>query len=100
VLLSHIDDADLAEAYKRAGGFCLPHFQLTLSQAGSASVRLLAAWQAHVWSQLRGELDELIRKHDYRFRSEVVTDAEADSWERAVAAVVGEAEPDEDDGHL
>jgi hypothetical protein len=37
-------------------------------------------------------LDELIRKHDYRFRSEPVTDEEADSWERAVAAVVGEGE--------
>jgi hypothetical protein len=95
VLLSHIDDATLAEAYKRAGGICLPHFQLALGHSGSAAVKLLAAWQAEAWSQLRGELDELIRKHDYRFRSEPVTDAEADSWERAVAAVVGEAEPKE-----
>lgn len=44
----------------------------------------------------RDDLDELIRKHDYRFRSEVVTGAEADSWERAVAAVVGESEPARD----
>jgi hypothetical protein len=36
----------------------------------------------------------LIRKHDYRFRSEVVTEEEADAWQRAVAAVTGEAEPD------
>ncbi len=93
VLISHMDDAALAEAYKQAGGICLPHFQLALGQAGSSAVRLLAAWQADAWSRLRAELDELIRKHDYRFRSEPVTPAEADSWERAVAAVVGEAEP-------
>ena len=93
VLLSHMNDADLAEAYKQAGGICLPHFQLALGQSGSAAVKMLATWQAEAWSRLRGELDELIRKHDYRFRSEKVTDEEADSWERAVAAVVGEAEP-------
>lgn len=93
VLLSHINDAALSEAYKQAGGICLPHFQLALSQASASAIRQLAEWQAAAWSRLRGELDELIRKHDYRFRSEPVTDAEADSWERAVAAVVGEEEP-------
>lgn len=93
VLLSHVNDTALGEAYKKAGGICLPHFQLALSQAGAASIRLLAGWQAEAWSQLRGELDELIRKHDYRFRSEKITEPESDSWERAVAAVVGEAEP-------
>jgi hypothetical protein len=96
VLLSHMDDAELAEVYKRAGGICLPHFQLALSQAGAAAVKLLAAWQAEAWTQLRSELEELIRKHDYRFRSETITEAEADAWERAVAAIVGEGEPGED----
>ena len=43
VLLSHIERrGHLAEAYKQAGGICLPHFQLALSQAGQAAVRLLA----------------------------------------------------------
>jgi hypothetical protein len=93
VLLSHVHDAALGEAYKQAGGICLAHFQLALSQAGSSSVPLLVGWQSEAWARLRGELDELIRKHDYRFRSEPVAEAEADSWERAVAAVVGEAEP-------
>lgn len=97
VLLSHVADPALAEAYKQAGGICLPHFQLALSHASSASIRLLASWQASAWSQLRGELDELIRKHDYRFRSEPVTEAEADAWTRAVGAVVGEAEPEENE---
>lgn len=97
VLLSHVADDGLAEAYKNAGGICLPHFQLALSHASSAAIRSLAKWQAAAWSRLRGELDELIRKHDHRFRSEPVTDAEAASWERAVAAVVGEAEPKDED---
>jgi hypothetical protein len=94
VLLSYINDTSLEAAYKSAGGICLPHFQLALSQASASAVRTLAGWQAEAWSRLRGELDELIRKHDYRFRSEPVTEDEASSWKRAVAAVVGAAEPE------
>lgn len=93
VLLSHINDAALADAYKQAGGICLPHFQIALGEAGGSAIRILAGWQIEAWSQLRDELDELIRKHDYRFRSEKITEAEADAWQRAVAAVAGEAEP-------
>jgi hypothetical protein len=46
---------------------------------------------------LRDELDELIRKHDYRFRSEPISDREAVSWTRAVAALVGEPVPQDKD---
>jgi hypothetical protein len=94
VLLSHIDDTALGDAYKQAGGICLPHFQLAQSHASASTVKQLAGWQAEAWARLRGELDELIRKHDYRFRSETVTEAEASAWKRAVAAVTGEAEPE------
>lgn len=93
ILLNHLGDSAIAEAYQQAGGICLPHFQLALGQGSQSAGVTLAGWQAQAWAQLRDDLDELIRKHDYRFRSETVTDDEADSWERAVAAVVGEAEP-------
>jgi hypothetical protein len=52
----------------------------------------LAQLQATAWRPLRDDLDELIRKHDHRFLQERVTDTEADSWRRAVAAVTGAAE--------
>ena len=93
ILLNHLGDAAIADAYRQAGGICLPHFQLALAQGSQSAGNALAAWQAQAWSRLRDDLDALIRKHDYRFRSEPVTEEEADSWERAVAAVVGEAEP-------
>ncbi len=95
ILLNHVGDNAIADAYRKAGGLCLPHFQITISHASQAAVKELAGWQAEAWSRLRGELDELIRKHDYRFRSEPVTEAETVAWERAVAAVVGEPEPEE-----
>jgi len=95
-LLKHVSDADVAESYVAAGGLCLPHFTETLVQAGAhasgTASRSLSDWQATAFRRLRDELDELIRKHDYRFSSEAITEQEAVAWTRAVAATVGEAE--------
>jgi hypothetical protein len=92
-LLKHLDAAEVAAAYAAAGGLCLPHFQVVLSHASEESARVLAQWQEASLCRLRAELDELIRKHDYRFRGEPTTEEEAVSWRRAVAAAVGEHDP-------
>jgi hypothetical protein len=91
-LLKHMGTSEVADAFSTSSGLCVPHFQLALSHAGTGDASTLAAWQGAALRRLRDELDELIRKHDYRFRSEPITEAEADSWERAVASVVGERE--------
>ncbi len=91
-LLRHLDSDDIQAGYVATGGLCLPHFQLTLSHASTGQAKTLAAWQAEAWRKLRGELDELIRKHDYRFQGETISEDEADSWERAVAAMIGDEE--------
>ncbi|MCU0508812.1 MAG: hypothetical protein MUC34_10480 [Anaerolineae bacterium] len=93
ILLNHLGDAEIGATYRASGGLCLPHFQLVLGQGSQSAGNTLAEWQAEGWSRLRDQLDELIRKHDYRFRSEIVTDEEAEAWQRAIAAVTGEAEP-------
>ena len=91
-LLKHVSDADVAESYVAAGGLCLPHFTASLAHASGAASQSLADWQAAAFRRLRDELDELIRKHDYRFSGEAITEQEAVAWTRAVAAAVGEAE--------
>lgn len=93
ILLKHLDDTAIGAAYIAEGGLCLPHFQVALSHAGPGAAKTLADWQAQAWRRLRDELDELIRKHDHRFRHEPVSEAEAAAWQRAVAAIVGENEP-------
>jgi Family of unknown function (DUF6062) len=93
-LLKHLDSAEVAPAYAAAGGLCLPHVQVVLSHASEEATRTLAKWQEGALSCLRDELDELIRKHDYRFQHEPVNEEEADAWQRAVAALVGEREPE------
>jgi hypothetical protein len=98
ILLKHLDDRALQQAYAAAGGLCLPHLRLTLSHAGGGAQQVLAGLQATAWGHLRADLDELIRKHDHRFLKERITDAEADAWQRAVAAVTGAAEVRDESG--
>ena len=97
ILLRHIEDEAIAAEYQRGSGLCIPHLDRTLANASQSASRTLAAWQANAWTRLRNELDELIRKHDYRFRHEPVTTEESVSWQRGVAAAVGSAEPKGDE---
>jgi hypothetical protein len=69
---------------------CLPHLRtvLSLPRAGQAYEALIGAQRA-VWLRLMAELDEFIRKNDYRFVHEPMTEEESTSWTRALDAVVG-----------
>jgi hypothetical protein len=93
VLRAHLGDAEINAAYRAAGGLCLPHLRAVLARARGTEGETLRQWQLAIYKDLRGELDELIRKHDYRFRQEPVG-SEADAWLRAVARLVGEPDPD------
>ena len=91
-LLEHIGDSDIARAFSHSGGLCLPHFRQTLQQVKDGiAARKLIAMQLAVWDQLLGELNEFIRKQDYRFRDEGLA-AEGDAWLRAIAAISGQRE--------
>ena len=94
-LIKHLGEAEIAELYQTGGGLCLPHFRATLLGASSRARLVLVGWQRQVMRALHGELGELIRKHDYRFTGEPIGE-EADSWQRAVALVIGEGEPNPD----
>lgn len=90
VLLLHLASAELQSAYTASAGLCLPHLRQGLGLANSdEEVRALAALQQQVYDRLIGELDEFIRKHDYRFRHEEMG-RERDAPRRAIAATVGE----------
>lgn len=89
VLLQYLRDEDIATRYVPAGGLCLPHLRLAISLGIPEQAQTLQAWQTQVYQTLVGQLDEFIRKQDYRFASEPVGE-EGNAWRRAVAAVVGE----------
>jgi hypothetical protein len=93
-LLRNFGDEAFAAAFDACGGLCRAHLAATLRAADATTARELAARQAAAWRRLEAELDEFIRKHDYRFQGEIL-DAERDVWRRALRLSSGWYEEDE-----
>jgi hypothetical protein len=88
-LLRHLDDPRLRQAYLASAGVCLPHLRRALRlMEGDAQRQALLDVQRAIWQRLLAELDEFIRKNDYRFRGEGFG-PEGDSWLRALASISG-----------
>lgn len=89
VLLENWDDDFLRTAFKESSGLCLPHLRMALGRAKyREKFDKLKQVQLEIWQRLLAELDEFIRKQDYRFSHEPVGD-ERDSWSRAINIVSG-----------
>ena len=88
-LLAWVGEADMRRAIEAGSGLCLPHLDETLSHCRDeeAEAYLLRTHRASL-ENLLGELAELIRKNDYRFRHEPVG-SERDAWRRAVRRLTG-----------
>ena len=88
--LEWVEAGRLADRLPGAMGLCLPHLALGLRLVRSeADLQVLLASTRARWWALRAELDEYLRKQDYRFRREPYG-AEVDAPWRAVAGMVGE----------
>jgi hypothetical protein len=88
-LVKGLGDEPFRNAYVTSDGLCIPHLRTALAGATDAAAfdslrdRALSTQEA-----LLADLDETIRKHDYRFRHEPAG-SEAGSPARAVAHVAG-----------
>jgi hypothetical protein len=87
-LLRNLGDDAFAQAFDDSAGLCRTHLATALRAADGETARALAARQAALWRRLEADLDEFIRKHDYRFKDEII-EAERDVWRRALQTVSG-----------
>src|SRR5262245_7068148 len=87
-LLHNLGDSPFAAAFDASAGLCRVHLAATLRAADSERARALAARQAAIWRRLEADLDEFIRKHDYRFKGEAF-EGERDVWRRALQLASG-----------
>jgi hypothetical protein len=88
-LLLNWDDDRLQQKFRNSAGLCLSHLRLTLARTrDAAQFEALRAAHLAIWRDLIGELDEFIRKQDYRFADEEIG-AEGTSWSRAIDLVSG-----------
>jgi len=89
IMLDSLNDERVRTALQASAGLCLPHLRRAFQLArDEATFEILVALTRDRLTALRAELDEFIRKNDYRFRDEGFG-PEGDSWRRAIAQIVG-----------
>jgi hypothetical protein len=91
VLRKRLPDPAVRQKYEAGDGLCLPHIDQAL-QADDDGARALAEAAVSMLGAIVGDLDEYIKKHDYRFTTPV-WDGGEDTPERAVERAVGHRPP-------
>ncbi|MBN1900188.1 hypothetical protein JW926_02530 [Candidatus Sumerlaeota bacterium] len=83
-LLNGIGETEMKDAFEKSPGLCLFHLLQSLTFNKNADTRqYLISLHEGKYSGLLSELQEFIRKHDYRY-SDKKMGKESDSWLRAV----------------
>ncbi len=90
VLFEHLGAGGLREEYETSDGLCLPHLAEALPRSRGEARRFLLEAESRKLSGLAAELDEIVRKNDYRFREEPWGD-EKDAWIRATRKLAGDS---------
>lgn len=81
-------DQEVAAALDRSDGLCCRH-TLAALRVGGPGAELVAEHTRQQIDELLHDLDEVIRKEDYRFRDEPRTDGERSAPSRAIAWTAG-----------
>ena len=82
-------DERMIAALKKSDGLCFPHLRQSLDTAPNQfTFDTLVQTHQEKLAALIAELDEFIRKNDYRFQHEGFGD-ESDSWRRAMNMMIG-----------
>jgi len=83
------NEAEVRIAFGRSSGLCLPHIASVLAVCKDEElIKELLKAESEKISNLRKELGEFERKHDYRFSKEGFG-KESDSWMRAIEKMIG-----------
>ncbi|MDR7507129.1 MAG: DUF6062 family protein [Armatimonadota bacterium] len=89
-VVQRLDDEQVRARLGTDAPLCLPHLRAAWDLAPDARARqLLAALQVAALEVLGRQLEEFIRKQDYRFRHEGLSAGEGTAWTRAIEVLVG-----------
>ncbi|MAS37098.1 MAG: hypothetical protein CL610_24070 [Anaerolineaceae bacterium] len=90
IIDQYLTDGRFQAAFEQSDGLCLPHFRHVLRHMTDPSrIDLLVTVQTHIWRQLKAEVESFAAKQNYEHADEV-TEAEGESWVRAIAGMGGE----------
>ncbi len=82
--------SEIGRAARDSRGLCIPHLiqGIAVASAAEECERLLDIYLRGD-DRLRNDLDGYLRKQDYRFRHEGLSEEESTSWRRAVHRAIG-----------
>lgn len=92
-LAASLTEPEMQEAYKRGQGLCLLHLRSVLRHTTPEGLHPLQMAEQRRLQELKEDLDEFVRKNDYRFSQEPMG-RERDSWLRALQKVTGKLRKD------
>ncbi|MER3437750.1 MAG: hypothetical protein C4346_09300 [Chloroflexota bacterium] len=87
-LIAGLSEPDFRAAYAQSATLCIPHLRQALCRATPEEFAILGNVALARVGQLRRQLHEIIRKHDYRYRHEPAG-IERGAAQRAVHQVAG-----------
>jgi hypothetical protein len=91
VCLEYMTDLDFQRSFEGSFGLCVPHLYLGASlYPEHPNLSTLFKQQLAKMEALRIDLQEFIRKQDYRFRKELMGD-EGTAWRRSIELLTGKA---------
>ncbi len=82
-LAAGLERAEVWASVEAGSGLCVAHAEAVMAAARPAAATRLRELERHRLALLQAELEELIRKNDYRFRGEA-WGTERDAWLRAL----------------
>ena len=89
VLTEELTNSEIKTAYKASPGFCAPHLGMLLKTIKDPVIQnFVYEIEERNLMKLWDELQEFIRKHDYRYTDEPYG-KERDSWSRAIKKLTG-----------
>jgi len=82
-LAEGLEAPDTWNALEAGSGLCVPHTELVMAAASPEAAERLRRLEGQRLAALQAELEEIVRKNDYRFRQEP-WGPERDAWLRAI----------------
>ncbi len=92
-ITGHLHEEALRRAWRASDGLCVPHLEMLLPKAPSATRKVIVEIETPKLEALMARLDEFTRKSDYRYAHERVGD-EGQGWLDAIAKAAGGAPED------
>ena len=81
---------DLQAPLRAAGGLCWPHLEQAVAAANDLQLHsALVSLHDAAWQELIDLMGEFIRKRDYRFSGETISDEESAALEQAISVLTG-----------